>query len=244
MELGNSDLPAPHISIVIPVYNEEEIVEVSVRELVATLEGWEIEWELLLCENGSRDRTPEITKMLSEEDPRIHSLHVGEPNYGLAMRYGIENSRGEIVVCDEIDICDCSFYREAVAALDNDDADMVIGSKALATSADQRPVFRRTATLVLNFLLRVFLDFRGTDTHGLKAFRRERLLAAVAKCVVDRDLFASEFVIRSQRMGLRVIEIPVSIEEKRPPSVKLLQRVPHVLKSLGRLVWVIRIKNR
>ena len=66
----------------------------------------------------------------------------------------------------------------------------------------------------------------------------------MGKCVVDRDLFASEFVIRSQRMGLTVVEIPVSIEEKRPPSINLVRRVPHVLKSLGRLFWVIRVKNR
>ena len=54
---------------------------------------------------------------------------------------------------------------------------MVVGSKAMKGASDQRPLFRRAATRVINGMLRVALDFRGTDTHGLKAFHRETLLA-------------------------------------------------------------------
>ena len=61
--------------------------------------------------------------------------------------------------------------------------------------------------------------------------------------MVDKDLFASEFVIRAQREGKRVEEIPVHIVEKRPPSINLFKRVPNVLKNLARLTYVIRIQN-
>ena len=67
-------------------------------------------------------------------------------------------------------------------------------------------------------LLRATTGFRGTDTHGLKAFRRDRLRPWRSACVVDRDLFASELVIRAQRMGRDVREIPIALREKRPPS--------------------------
>ena len=93
-------------------------------------------------------------------------------------------------------------------------------------------------------MLRVLVGFRGTDTHGLKAFRRVALLPVAEHCVVDRDLFASEFVIRAEREGKRVTEIPVHIVEKRPPSVNLVKRVPKVLRDMARLTWVIRIKGR
>ena len=62
--------------------------------------------------------------------------------------------------------------------------------------------------------------------------------------VVDRDLFASEFVIRAQRMGRDVREIPIALHEKRPPSTALLRRVPRVLKGLVKLGWTIRIRHR
>ena len=62
-------------------------------------------------------------------------------------------------------------------------------------------------------------------------------------CQVDRDLFASEFVIRAQREGKRVTEIPVHIAEKRPPSINLFKRVPNVLKNIIKLTYVIRVNG-
>jgi hypothetical protein len=91
--------------------------------------------------------------------------------------------------------------------------------------------------------LRVTLGFRGTDTHGLKAFRREKLLPVIARCVVDMDVFASEFVVRAWRENLDVREIPIQLEEKRQPSIHLFKRVPNVLKNVARLVYVIRVRG-
>src|SRR5206468_6930201 len=102
---------------------------------------------------------------------------------------------------------------------------------AMKGANDDRPWIRRTATRVINLLLRVSTGFRGTDTHGLKAFRRERLVDVARACVVERDLFASELVIRAQRMGRVVREIPIALREKRPPSTHLFRRVPHVLRG-------------
>ena len=123
------------------------------------------------------------------------------------------------------------------------EVDLVVGSKAMSGAADQRPFVRRLATRTINGMLRVLLGFRGTDTHGLKAFRRDALTRTATRCVVDKDLFASEFVIRAERDGVRVVEIPVSIAEKRPPSIQLTRRVPRVLRDLARLVYVIRIRR-
>ena len=66
----------------------------------------------------------------------------------------------------------------------------------------------------------------------------------VGKCVVDRDMFASELVIRANRMMLRTTEIPIEVIEKRAPSVQLTKRVPRVLRQLATLAWVIRVKSR
>ena len=60
---------------------------------------------------------------------------------------------------------------------------------------------------------------------------------------VEKDVFASEFVIRAYRAGLRVREIPVRVLEKRTPSINLVRRVPNVLKSLAKLTWAIRVKG-
>ena len=229
------------ISIVIPIHNEEGILLSAVHDLLVRMPALERPFEIILAENGSNDRTVEIAEALSEKYEAVRTFSADAPNYGLALRQGIERASGRYVMCDEIDICDVDFYTRALELLDADQADLVVGSKTMEGANDRRPLSRRTATAVINGLLRLILDFKGTDTHGLKAFRREALLDVAKRCVVDRDLFASEFVIRAGRDGVRVTEIPVNIMEKRAPSIDLFRRVPAVLKGLGRLFVAIRL---
>ena len=231
------------ISIVIPVYNEASIVREAAAELCRKLDALRWEYELILSENGSRDGTLQILEALPAQLPRTRWLHEDDANYGRALKIGILQARGEVVICDEIDLCDVEFYQRALPILEQG-ADMVVGSKAMKGANDGRPLVRRLATRTITLLLRVVTGFRGTDTHGLKAFKRERLADVARACVVDRDLFASEFVIRAQRMGRDVREIPIALHEKRPPSTHLLRRVPRVLKGLFKLGWTIRVRHR
>jgi glycosyltransferase involved in cell wall biosynthesis len=244
-------IAVPDVSIVIPVYNEEGILREAVSELVenyaqvATGLGWpDLSFEVILAENGSRDRTAELAQHLADERPQIRTFSLGEPNYGKALRRGILEARGKFVICEEIDLCDLDFHRRALEHLRHDDCDMVVGSKAMKGAMDERPILRRVATRVINGMLRVALDFRGTDTHGLKAFDRATLLPVVEACVIDRDLFASEFVIRAGREDLHVLEIPIRLHEKRPPAINLFKRVPRVMSGLAKLTYVIRFGGK
>ena len=230
------------ISIVIPVYNEANIVREAAAELCRKLDALRWEYELILSENGSRDGTLQILEALPAQLPRTRWLHEDDANYGRALKLGILQARGEVVICDEIDLCDVEFYQRALPILEQG-ADMVVGSKAMKGANDGRPLVRRLATRTITLLLRVATGFRGTDTHGLKAFKRERLADVARACVVDRDLFASELVIRAQLMGRDVREIPIALHEKRPPSTHLLRRVPRVLKGLCKLGWAIRVRH-
>lgn len=92
-EQQGPDDNVPHVSIVIPVYNEEGILRGSVLELKEKLQPFGFHYQLLLCENGSRDRTVEIGKAIEAEHPDVRFLSLGEPNYGLAMRRGIKGAR-------------------------------------------------------------------------------------------------------------------------------------------------------
>jgi glycosyltransferase involved in cell wall biosynthesis len=233
----------PRISIVIPVYNEEAILRSAIVDLRDRLEplGWQ--YEIILAENGSRDKTLELARALCDKYGELRALSVGEPNYGKALREGIRAARGTFVVCDEIDLCDTDFHQAAVRELEASGTDMVIGSKLIAGAMDERPMLRHVASIAYTQLLRGLLGFRGTDTHGLKAFRRSSILPLVEACVADKDVFASELVIRAYRTGKQVIEIPIRVLEKRPPSINLFKRVPNVLTNLAKLTWAIRIRG-
>ena len=241
----------PDVSIVIPVYNEEGILREAVTELLDgldvvrnALDAPDLTFEVILAENGSRDRTAELAAHLATERTDVRTFSLGEPNYGKALRRGILEATGTWVICDEIDLCDLDFHRRALEHLRHGDCDMVVGSKAMKGASDQRPLFRRAATRVINGMLRVALDFRGTDTHGLKAFHRQTLLPIVEACVIDRDLFASELVIRAGRSDLHVIEIPIRLHEKRPPAINLVKRVPNVLRGIAKMTYVIRFGGK
>jgi glycosyltransferase involved in cell wall biosynthesis len=235
--------PLPRVSIVIPIYNEEAILHAAVVDLIDLLSEFDWPYEIILAENGSADATVAIAQQLAERFPSVRTFSYGRPNYGAALKAGILEARGEFVICDEIDLCDIDFYRRALAMLETNEADLVVGSKAMAGASDERPVLRRVGTHVMNGMLRATLGFRGTDTHGLKAFRRAPLTEIARACLVDRDLFASEFVIRAERGGIRVAEIPVRVLEKRAPSIHLFRRVPNVMKNLFRLFVAIRIQG-
>jgi glycosyltransferase involved in cell wall biosynthesis len=240
VQAGNS---VPDTTIVIPVYNEEGLLSTAIVDLLNGLQTVDFTYEIIVSENGSSDATKEIALGLERKHQHVRVLIGEEPNYGKALKRGIMEAQGTYVLCDEIDICDVDFHQRAMDILRSDQADMVVGSKALSEARDKRPLFRRAGTKVINTLLKVLLDFQGTDTHGLKAFHRDRLLGIVKRCIVDKDLFASEFVIRSERACYRILEIPVEIAEKRPPSINLTKRVPNVLKNLARLVVAIRIRG-
>ena len=232
----------PKVTIVIPVYNEEGILASSIAELTEELSRRPWSYELILAENGSKDTTVALGEAIAAQDPRVSIYSLGEPNYGKALREGILKARGEYVICDEIDLCDVNFYDRAIEALD-DGVDLVVGSKRAAGARDRRPLYRRAATQILNGMLRVAVGFKGTDTHGLKAFRKDALLPIVDACVVEKDMFASEFVVRVHRSTHSWVEIPIDLVEKRPPSIHLFKRVPNVLKNIVRLTTIIRFNR-
>ena len=209
----------------------------AVGDLVARLaEFEENSWEILLVQNGSTDETPRLVDELAAAHPEVRAVHLPTPDYGAALRCGIFQARGDFVIGDEIDLGDVDFYRRALEILEGGDTDLVIGSKALPGSEDRRPLIRKVATRSINLLLKWILGFEGSDTHGLKAFRRAALLPVATSCRVTGDLFASELVIRAQRERVVIREIPIHLHEKRPPAINLVRRIPKVVRSL----WTLR----
>ncbi len=230
-----ASVSAPEVSIVIPVFDEEAILHAAVVDLRERLAPLGLVFEVILAENGSHDQTLPIAAELSRKYPEVRLLSVPEPNYGRALREGIEAARGTYVICEEIDLCDTEFHARALALLRTGMVELVIGSKLAPGAHDRRPLVRHLASRAYSTLLRAAVGFEGTDTHGLKAFRREALLPVVRACVVDKDVFASELVVRAQRAGLSLREIPVTVLEKRTPSINLVRRVPSVLSRVVRL---------
>jgi glycosyltransferase involved in cell wall biosynthesis len=237
-------LAVPEVSIVIPVYNERPIVTDSVAGLLMRLPDIAESFEIILAENGSDDGTRDEVRELQKRYSAVRSLHLKTPDYGRALKAGILEARGKYCICDEIDLCDTDFYRSALGLLRSGRARMVVGSKLAPGSRDERPFVRNLASRVLSGMLRIGAGFRGTDTHGPKAFLLTDVVKVVKQCVVGQNLFASELVIRAERAGLDVVELPLTLREKRNPTINLVRRVPRALYNVGRLIWIFRLRDR
>ncbi len=231
-----TDPLTPAISVVMPAYNEAEILADSVRAVAAPLRARGEDFEMIVVENGSTDNTLAIAHALCADYPELRVAHRAEADYGAALRAGLLDAQGEIVVNFDCDYYDVEFLGRAVALIRAADGPaIVVGSKRAPGASDRRAWPRRIVTAVFSTILRLGFGLKVSDTHGMKAMRRADVVGPAATCTLGRDLFDTELILRSERSGLRTEEIPVSVEERRPARSSIVRRVPRTLVGLVRL---------
>jgi glycosyltransferase involved in cell wall biosynthesis len=227
----------PSITVVVPVYNEAAFMPEALPSLIAAMEEAGAPYRVVIVENGSTDGTAETVRANSGDSP-VEVFSLPEPDYGAAMRQGFLEADGDWVVNFDIDYFSAAFLRRV---LDQPaDVDLVIGSKRDPGSEDRRPLIRRIATKVFNVLLRLILSSGVSDTHGMKAFRKELVEDLVPKVASNKDLFDTELVIRAERAGYRIAEVPVVVEEIRTAKSSLIKRAPRTVLGMLRIRRILR----
>lgn len=217
------------INLVIPVYNEELILKQQLEPILKQLPE---KFTVTVVENGSIDNTISILQSIKSENSNLTVISLPEPSYGSAVRKGLESSCADILILDDLDVLDTDFWVAGLEFLSDGRADMVQGSKILAGRNDKRPFIRRAATRVLTLLLKLLLGFKGTDTHGPKLMKSALMAPIFPECGDEPDLYPSELIIRAQRLGLVVKELPIKLEEIRQTPLALHKRIPRTIRDL------------
>jgi glycosyltransferase AglD len=231
--------PVPTISIVVPAHNEEAYLRAATTTVLDGLRQRDEPFEIVIVENGSADRTAGIATELAAAAPEVRLLQLAVADYGRALRAGFLVARGELVVNFDVDFVDLGFLDRAVALARGGDVAIVVGSKRGPGAEDSRSIGRRTVTGVFSLLLRYGFGLGVRDTHGLKLLRRAPLAPLVAACRSGADIFDTELVLRAERAGLPVAEIPVRVAEQRPPRTSIATRIPRTLLGLVRLRLIL-----
>jgi glycosyltransferase involved in cell wall biosynthesis len=218
----------PVFTVVVPVYNEASFIPSALPALIGEMESLGRGYRVLLIENGSTDDTARVAREVGSGFP-VTVLSLEDADYGAAMREGFLKAEGQWVVNFDIDYFSAGFLR---LVLETDDADLVIASKRDPDSDDRRTPMRRIATLVFNILLSSILSSKVSDTHGMKAFSNELVAKLAPEVGSTKDLFDTELVVRAERAGYRIKEVPVVVTEMRSARSSLVKRVPRTIQGL------------
>ncbi len=193
-----------NLSVVMPAHNEEELLESSVAEVTGGLRARGLVFEVIVVENGSRDHTPAIAERLADASPEVRVSTLPRADYGRALRTGLLAATGDVVVNFDVDYTDLGFLDAVLTRFGQPDRPaVVVGSKRAPDARDTRSWPRRMVTWGFSAVLRVGFGLRVSDTHGMKALDRMRILPLAEASRSDGELFDTELIRSGDPRGPR-----------------------------------------
>jgi glycosyltransferase involved in cell wall biosynthesis len=232
----DSNFTFKNFSIVIPIYNEEEILEESLNNVLSMCQRTNIDFEIILSENGSTDNTKIISSEIAKANNSVKLIKNGTPNYGEALKRGFLASENEIIISFDIDYYSEKFLLECLNL--EIEYSGIIASKRMTQSQDGRRLIRKIATSSFVLLLKILFGTNLSDTHGMKGVKKESIDKFIEKVVSTQDLFDTELLMRIEKDGQKFKEVPAKINEIRPSVSLIYKRIPRTIKSLVKLSLV------
>ena len=217
----------PELSVVVPLYNEEDSVPALVDAIRSVLAA-ESSWELVLVDDGSADRTAAVAEQLSASDSRIRLIRLAR-NYGQtqAMQAGFDAAEGDIVVSMDGDLQnDPADIPKLVSTLEQG-YDLVAGYRE---RRQDKMITRKIPSWVANRLIRAITGVMIRDNGcSLKAYRRE----ALDRMYLYSDMHRFLPALAAATAGARITEVPVRHHARRFGQSKYgLSRIFKILADL------------
>jgi putative flippase GtrA len=200
------------VEIVVPVKDEENDLEPSIRRLHAFLAGaFPFTSHITVADNGSSDRTWDIALGLADELPDVAAVRLDQPGRGRALRSIWAQSSAEVLAYMDVDLStDLNALLPLVAPLLSGHSDVAIGTRLARGSRVVRGPRREMISRGYNLLLQATLDAGFSDAQcGFKAIRREKARELLPLTQDGGWFFDTELLVLAERAGLRIHEVPV-----------------------------------
>lgn len=228
---------APYLSLVLACYNEAEHLEASFAEILAVLETLGRPFEVICVDDLSRDGTRAILAALPERYPGLALrviLHARNQGRGQSVADGFRAARGELTGFLDADLEVHPRYIPSLVRALEQGADVASVRRIYAFQV--RSLDRYLMSRGYALLVRRLLACRVQDTEtGYKFFRRERLLPVLDEVRDTRWFWDTEFMVRAERRGLRLVEIPGAYIRRRDKT-STVRGLRDSLVSLRRLL--------
>lgn len=244
MNTTQNETSIPHLSIVIPAYNEESRIVESLEGIASYLSGQPYTYEVLVVDDGSTDRTLEICQAFASMHPWLKILH--QPvnhGKGFAVRTGVLSAAGENVLVCDADLATPIEELDGFWRFQKEGAEIVIASRPLREShlVKRQPFYREFAGRAFNLAVRAMAVHGIHDTQcGFKLFSREAAQSIFPLCSLRGFGFDIEVLHVAQRLGFRIKEAGVHWYHKPGSKISLLRDGLRMLLDLFR----IRLRHR
>jgi glycosyltransferase involved in cell wall biosynthesis len=207
-------MASPHLSIVIPAYNESARIERTLERVMSCVEkqGWDA--EVLVVDDGSTDGTPEIVHRWMKLYPRLKLVkNDGNRGKGFSVRNGLLQASGEVVMFTDADLSAPMEEAELLMAAIADGADVAIGSRWMDKTRQtiHQPLYRRFFGRCFNWVTRMVMGLPFKDTQcGFKAFKRPAAQIIFRLQRIERWGFDPEILFIARKLGYSIREVPVT----------------------------------
>lgn len=221
MEIEN---PVRSLSVIIPVYNEEDRIIPTLKEIVTYLSLKCTFWEIIVIDDGSKDQTVKCVEEFASQHKEIILLtNLRNHGKGYVVRQGILHSKGEYVLFTDADLSAPIQEVEKLLFHLNEGYDIAIGSRALKDSHIKASFGRKFIGLTFNFIVRILLLPDIVDTQcGFKCFRKNVAQELFKYQKMNGFSFDVEILYLAKMKGYRIQQVSISWYQSSSTRVNLL----------------------
>jgi len=239
----------PHLSFIVPAYNEGQRLDTSLARLIEYAGSLSFTVEILVVDDGSSDRTPEIAREAGQRLPANVSFrllqHERNRGKGAAVRTGALAAGGDYLLYLDADLATPPEEAPKLLAALEAGADIAAGSRVQPGGRDLRasqPAWRRVGGRLFALARRRLLLSDIEDTQcGFKAFRREAAQAIFPRQRLEGWAFDAELLFLARKLGLSVQQVPVAWQHVEGSRFQLgLGSAVRELRDLLRIRWLHR----
>jgi len=235
--IGRVRFMAPDLSILIPLYNEQELLVASIGKLLRFLAARGLEAQVLLGSNGSTDATIPLGEMLQEEFPgKITFFHVTKRgSVGGVFKLALPMASSPFLICMDADLSvDLEFIPNTLKLLAA--CDVVVGSKQ--SGSQSRSVLRRMASRLFILCAQALLGLPYDDySIGAKGYRKDAAVRLSPRLADDTN-YVLDLLMEAKREGLRIAVLPTACADWRSSRFRLFRE------GLVRFFYLFRLWSR
>ena len=225
-------------SLIVPMYNEHEIIQDTVRTLHAYLQSQFEDFELIFVDDGSSDGSKEKVEELQMPNTRV-IRYTPNRGKGCAVRTGMLDCTGDLAMFLDSDLAYGTevIKQAADLILAHPDKDILIGSRVLHPEGYSGYTWlRKTASKAYILVLNLTGGLKQSDSQcGCKLFRGKAIKDIFSRMQTDGFAFDFEAILWAQKLGYSIIEMPVKIINHRQSKVRVFRDAFQMLGELQRI---------